>query len=1294
MLRRTLVIMLALCALAAPTMALTLTVDTNIPAYILDNELVLSGSTTPSTANWTDSSTTDLLQGTATAVSVSNGSVTLKPTLNFTTLNAGNPVFTPGSGTDWDRYLLNKHLVRYQGTYYMYYAAASSSSGAGQIGLATSDNGIEWVRYSKNPVLASGVDSYDKSGLDWPVVMKDGSTWRMWYSGAASSTDVSICYATSTDGYNWTKHSSNPVLANGASDSDWNGYEVRPCDVALRAGNYTMYFRGLGSGGVHYLGLAISTDCTSWTESGSNPLYRGETAGWNKGVYDFTTLEEFSGTFRLLGHGGTPGRSLGYITSTDGTTWTDSGAAILQRSPGSIYEDDMMYTDYIDTGANYYMNMLCVNGTNRTYGAFRVDRMSMMGSFVSREFNCGGICALNDVRFSADVPAGSSISYFVRWFNDTALPGDWYSYASSFNHSGARGQFFQYMASFASYKDWLRPRFNDATFDYTVLVKEVAVSVGFGNWVPVNGTPAMWTINLNLTDGDFDLYICATDAVGKQAQRIIPIRVDLYRPTGNITLEGGASATNSTTLRYATAATDTHGISSMMVSTDPGFASAVWVPFAATGSIPWTDVDGTATVYVKYRDGAGRESLPFSDTITVDTTAPSGIVSIAGGATYTNNRDIELSLSWTDLTGVASMRISNRADFGGAKWRDPEALVNWTLLDTEGTCTVYVQLMDELGWVTTIADDIVMDRALPAVGLSIDGGSLYTTDREVRLVVDIEDASPVMARLWNSDDPGQSDLEPFANHTEMDWSLSTGQDGSRSVELYAIDAAGNVARAKASVLLDTTPPSVVVRMAGGAPYTRSTALATTVTGTDATSGIHQMRRSASGDLSGVPWGPFEGAFEWTVAAPDGEKHLYVEVSDRAGLTTLVDASIILDTAAPAGTLGIDGGAQFAKSQVVTLHLDLTDAYQLGEMRTGNSPDLSSEDWHPFAPEVSWDIGNQDGERTVWAEVRDMAGNVWSGSDSIVLDLTDPVVSVTIEGGAENTLSPVVALRWSASDTNGLVEAAFAQDVSFTGAEVVALAGAATIEPTARTFTFAGTDGLKTLYVRLTDSSGRTTVATDGIWYASERPTGNLTLGTGSGWTRISHIEVRVTEVNGAPTKVRLATTETDLGSAVWQAIKTTSYPFDLVAGDGPKQVWMQLLAAHNVTSVPFNGTITLDTGKPAVTAAKAPPSKTSSSSIRLELTISDALDPSPTGLWRLNGGQWAALPAGPLELKLKEGTNTIDIEVKDAAGNPGTQSWTVKREGGGMPGGWGLLVVPAIAIVGVAAAVARRRRAP
>ena len=1293
MMKRILVLLLGFSALAAPAMALTLTVDTPIPSFVLDNGFTLSGSTTPSLASWVDSSTADFMLGKATSVTVADGSVVLSPTLNFTILNGGEPVFKPGTGTDWDLYLLDKHVVRDQGTLYMYYAAASSASAAGSIGLATSSNGIDWNRYSGNPILESGVDSYDKSGLDWPVVLKEGSTWHMWYAGIVSSTDVGICHATSTDGYNWTKGSSNPVLGNGASASDWNGYEVRPCAVAKSASNFTMYYRGLGSGGVHYLGLAVSTDGTTWTESTSNPLYRGETAGWNKGSYDFTTLEEFSGTLRLHGYGGTPAHSLGYATSTDGTTWTDSGAPILLRKDGTTYSSDMMYNDYVDVGEHYYMNMLCVNSTNRTYGGFQVDREGMMGSFVSREYDCGGICTLNDVRFTLDVPAGGAASLYVRWHNLSSEPGEWFSYASAFNHSGVKGKFFQYMVGFAAYKDWFKVRLLDATFDYTVPVETVAVRVDVGNWIPVNGTPALWSINLNLTDGDYNVYVCATDVSGKQAMRTLPFRVDFYRPTGNITLEGGANATNSTTLRYRTAATDTHGVVDMQVSLDPMFTGAQWVPFDTSGSVVWTDVDGAVTIYAKYRDGAGRESLTFSDAITVDTTPPTGGVSIAGGADYTNARDVSLAISWADLTEVTSMRISNRADLAGAKWRDPAPTVDWTLEDLDGERTVYVQLLDALGWVSTVSDGILMDRVEPDLGLVIDGGVDYTTDRDVRLVVDIDDASPVMARLWNSEQTAQSDLTEFANHTELDWQLSAGQDGSRSVELYAIDAAGNVARTKASILLDTTPPSVVVLLDDGARYTRDITVAVAITGSDATSGAHMMRHSTSPDLSAVPWGPLEGALEWTVPTPDGEKHLYVEVSDRAGLTTVAEATIVLDTAPPSGTISIEGGAAYANSQVVTLGFDLADAYELGWLRAANSPDLSSVEWSEYATAISWDLGTQDGDRTVWAEVRDKAGNVWSGSDSVVLDLTDPAVTVSIEDGAEHTLSLGVSFTWSGSDSNGLSEVAFATDPAFAGAEVVVLDGSISAGPSTRTFTFTGTGGSKVLRVRLTDSSGRTTVVSDEIWYASSRPLGELSLGTGSGWTRITHIEVRVAATDGAPTSVRLASTESGLEAAAWQLLKVTPYPFDLAPGDGPKTVWMQLLAPHNVTSVPVNRTIVLDTGGPTVTAAKAPPKTTSSSSIKLDLTVQDAYDQAPKALWRVNGGQWSTLPAGPITVRLKEGTNTLEVEVKDAAGNSATQTWTVKREGGGLPGGWGLLVVPVIAIAWAATAARRRRAA-
>ena len=56
--------------------------------------------------------------------------------------------------------------------------------------------------------------------------------------------------------------------------------------------------------------------------------------------------------------------------------------------------------------------------------------------------------------------------------------------------------------------------------------------------------------------------------------------------------------------------------------------------------------DGTKTLYVEYMDNAGNRAV-FSDSIILDTVAPTGTVTIDGGAAYTNdpNRHVTLTLS-------------------------------------------------------------------------------------------------------------------------------------------------------------------------------------------------------------------------------------------------------------------------------------------------------------------------------------------------------------------------------------------------------------------------------------------------------------------------------------------------------------------------------------------------------------------------------------------------------------------------------------------------------------------------
>ena len=65
--------------------------------------------------------------------------------------------------------------------YRMWYSVRSGVFGA--IGYATSQDGLAWTKYPQ-PVLSHGpAGSADSFSAADPTVLKDGSTWKMWYTG-------------------------------------------------------------------------------------------------------------------------------------------------------------------------------------------------------------------------------------------------------------------------------------------------------------------------------------------------------------------------------------------------------------------------------------------------------------------------------------------------------------------------------------------------------------------------------------------------------------------------------------------------------------------------------------------------------------------------------------------------------------------------------------------------------------------------------------------------------------------------------------------------------------------------------------------------------------------------------------------------------------------------------------------------------------------------------------------------------------------------------------------------------
>ncbi|MFQ5752047.1 MAG: hypothetical protein ACE5HI_08625 [bacterium] len=161
----------------------------------------------------------------------------------------GNPVLEPGPAA-WDGVGVSGATVLFDGSIFqMWYTGYHPD--VEEIGYATSTNGINWIKYSGNPIVdINGIPgSFDEQVASAPSVIWDGSQYVMYYSGH-DNRGCGVAY--SMDGIHWTKSNANPILIPGAPD-EWDRY-VGGTTVLFRDNTYMVWYNGADgvTGGIDY----------------------------------------------------------------------------------------------------------------------------------------------------------------------------------------------------------------------------------------------------------------------------------------------------------------------------------------------------------------------------------------------------------------------------------------------------------------------------------------------------------------------------------------------------------------------------------------------------------------------------------------------------------------------------------------------------------------------------------------------------------------------------------------------------------------------------------------------------------------------------------------------------------------------------------------------------------------------------------------------------------------------------------------------------------------------------------
>ena len=658
-------------------------------------------------------------------------------------------------------------------------------------------------------------------------------------------------------------------------------------------------------------------------------------------------------------------------------------------------------------------------------------------------------------------------------------------------------------------------------------------------------------------DGAHTVGIKLKDAGGNISNASLAVlTVDSTPPSlASISIAEGA-LTNATGITVNLSAS---GADEVRVSESPTLTGASWV--ATAGTLPFTlsAGDGVKTVYAQYRDNAGNNSEIVSDSIVLDTAAPSvSSVLIDGGAVSNNlaSGQMNLNLTGLDQNGIGGMKISSGADCSTLAAAVEEGFVTDKTITysnagagQEETAYVCLQLKDTAGnWAAAVSDSIVYDTLAPTLSaFTLDGGNIVTTALTVNGAVSATGTATLM-RISTGASCGNGLWEPFSSLRTV--ALAEGAN-SRSAQVQ--DAAGNLsACVPASITVDSVAPSLPT-VSIAQTVTNNTTIDLTLSATDAD--LIEIAEDV-GFLVPLYQGATVANTTVTLSVGEGTRSVYVRYLDNAGnISAIASDAVVIDTVAPAVSLLVNGGAATSNDDSGQFNLALSslDA-QLMRIHSGagscsaaagSSVAFSTSEVHSYANAGS----GRDEVAYVCVQVRDAAGN-WSSevSASIDYDTDAPVAGVpaiTIESGAAVTNVIEVDLTIAAT---GADEMQVSLDAGFAGAVWQTYDTTASIQ-------LPSGNGTRTAYVRFRDDAGNvTTGSNDDIDLDQSAPTGLSVVGPAAVSSTTVGLTITGSDANGV--RVRLSE-DASFSGASWTTL-VGAHNFTISNVQGNHTIYVQL----------------------------------------------------------------------------------------------------------------------------------------
>ena len=365
------------------------------------------------------------------------------------------------------------------------------------------------------------------------------------------------------------------------------------------------------------------------------------------------------------------------------------------------------------------------------------------------------------------------------------------------------------------------------------------------------------------------------------------VTVDNQPPTGTVAINAGAAATNNRTVTLTLSATDALGGVTQMRFSSNGTSYSAAEAYVTTRTWTLTTGAGTKTVYVQFQDAAGNWSTAATDTIVLDTTAPT-----VSARTVTNVTSNSVKVNWTTNEAATSqIEYGPTTSYGSLTLLDSNLVTAHSVLVSDlapsATYNYRIRAVDAAGNQTissngTFTTAAGADTVAPSMPTGLTTTPISTTQINLSWNASTDNVGVTGYRVFR--DGGSTPIATVTTTSYSDSGLTASTTYQYTV--VAIDAAGNA-----------SGPSVAASATTPAPDTTlPTATITSPTGTSPLSGTVTITATAADNVGvagvvflvdGIALGnedttsPYSSTWD-TTAAANGTHTLLARARDTAG----------------------------------------------------------------------------------------------------------------------------------------------------------------------------------------------------------------------------------------------------------------------------------------------------------------------------------------------------------------------------------------------------------------------------